>query len=98
MRVLAWNTRAEDLWGVRSDEAMGEHLMNLDIGLPVDQLRQPLRAQLADGDIGPQTSTIDAVNRRGRQVQLRVTISRIVDHEPPASAMLVMEVIEKAAP
>jgi two-component system CheB/CheR fusion protein len=94
MRVLAWNTRAEDLWGVRSDEAMGEHVMNLDIGLPVEQLRQPLRAQLTDGDIGPQTSTIEAVNRRGRQVQLRVTISRIVDHEPPSSAMLVMEVVE----
>jgi two-component system CheB/CheR fusion protein len=97
MRVLAWNTRAEDLWGVRSDEAMGEHLMNLDIGLPVEQLRQPLRAQLTDGDAGPQMSMIEAVNRRGRQVQLRVTISRIVDHEPSASAMLVMEVVEDGA-
>jgi two-component system CheB/CheR fusion protein len=94
MRVLAWNTRAEDLWGVRSDEAMGEHLMNLDIGLPVELLRQPLRAQLADESLAPQTNTVDAVNRRGRQVQLKVTISRIVDEEPPSSAMLVMEVVE----
>jgi two-component system CheB/CheR fusion protein len=97
MRILAWNTRAEDLWGVRGDEAMGEHLMNLDIGLPVEQLRQPLRAQLTDDEMSPQTSLIDAVNRRGRQVKLRVTITRIVDHEPPTSAMLVMEVVEDGA-
>ena len=47
--------------------------------------------------MSPQTSLIDAVNRRGRQVRLRVTITRIVDHEPPTSAMLVMEVVEDGA-
>src|SRR5262249_11061514 len=41
LQVLAWNHRAEDLWGLRASEVQGRHLMNLDIGLPVEQLRQP---------------------------------------------------------
>ena len=36
LRVQAWNSRAEDLWGVRSDETVGRHLLSLDIGLPLD--------------------------------------------------------------
>src|SRR5215831_310645 len=38
LQVLAWNHRAEDLWGLRASEVQGRHLMNLDIGLPVEQL------------------------------------------------------------
>src|SRR5262249_42890160 len=47
LQVLAWNHRAEDMWGLRASEVQGRHLMNLDIGLPVEQLRQPIRAVLA---------------------------------------------------
>jgi two-component system CheB/CheR fusion protein len=94
MQILAWNTRAEDLWGVRTDEAVGEHLMNLDIGLPVEQLRQPIRAQLADGVAEPAELLLEAVNRRGRQVQVRVTLTHISDHGGAApAAMLVMDVV-----
>ena len=51
----------------------GQHFLNLDIGLPVDQLRQPIRRTLA-GEDGPQRELIvDAVNRRGRPVGVRVT-------------------------
>jgi len=93
MRLLAWNSRAEDLWGVRADEAVGEHLMNLDIGLPVEQLRGPVRAQLTDEAVDPQVLLLDAVNRRGRSVQVRVTLTDIRDLATPA-AMIVMEVVE----
>src|SRR5207245_2532165 len=51
LQVLAWNHRAEDMWGLRSDEVQGRHFMNLDIGLPVEKLLQPVRAVLA-GDTG----------------------------------------------
>ena len=53
MKILAWNAKAEDLWGVRADEALGRHLLNLDIGLPLDGLRQPLRKQLDGSDVSP---------------------------------------------
>jgi len=95
MRLLAWNARAEDLWGIRTDEALNEHLMNLDIGLPVEMLRQPIRAQLADAAQQPQAVLLDAVNRRGRAIRVRVTLTHIRDRDDSApAAMLVMEVVE----
>jgi two-component system CheB/CheR fusion protein len=95
MRLLAWTARAEDLWGIRTDEAVNEHLMNLDIGLPVERLRQPIRAQLADPELEPQAVVLDAVNRRGRQVEVRVTLTHIRDRgESMPAAMLVMDVTE----
>ena len=38
LRVLVWNHGSEDLWGVRQEEVQGQHFLNLDIGLPIDQL------------------------------------------------------------
>jgi len=92
MRVLAWNARAEDLWGLRSEEVVGEHLMNLDIGLPVERLRQAVRSQLTDPTASPETVELDAVNRRGRSVLMRVTLTQIPqDGASSAAAMLVMD-------
>ncbi|WP_295658552.1 CheR family methyltransferase [uncultured Nocardioides sp.] len=94
LRVLAWNARAEDLWGVRTDEAVGQHLLALDIGLPLDQVRAPLRVQLAAEPVGPQSFVIDAVNRRGRSLQVRVTLTDIRNHGATAPvAVLAMEVV-----
>ncbi|WP_374970406.1 CheR family methyltransferase [Terrabacter sp. BE26] len=36
--VQVWNRNAQDLWGVRSDEAVGSHLLGLDCGLPTDAI------------------------------------------------------------
>jgi two-component system CheB/CheR fusion protein len=95
MHILAWNSRAEDLWGVRTDEALGEHLMNLDIGLPVEQLRQPIKTQFADAAVEPSVLVLDAVNRRGKSLQVHVTLTHIVDHGASApAAMLVMDVVD----
>ena len=63
--IQEWNHRAEDLWGLRSDEIMGQSLLNLDIGLPVEELREPLRRCLA-GDAGDNQVVLSATNRRGR--------------------------------
>lgn len=92
MTVLAWNSVAEDLWGIRTDEALGAHLMNLDIGLPVEQLRQPIRAQFSTNNSAPHTLVLDAVNRRGRGVQVRVTLTSLHDHGfPTPAAVIAME-------
>ena len=45
-RVQVWNRRAEDLWGLRADEAVDNHFLSLDIGLPSEQLAPALRAVL----------------------------------------------------
>ena len=41
LRVLIWNRQSEELWGLRSEEAQGKSFLMLDIGLPVESLRQP---------------------------------------------------------
>ena len=100
LRVLTWNARAEDLWGVRADEAEGRHLFNLDIGLPMEALRPLLKVQLDEDHIGPhEVARIDAVNRRGRAIDVRVTVTRLSqDGDQPNAAVLVMEVLEPPEP
>lgn len=71
LRIRMWNRRAEDLWGLRSSEVIGQHFLNLDIGLPIDQLRPLLRGVLGPDGISAGTE-LDAVNRRGRAIMVRV--------------------------
>ena len=63
LRVRAWNAASADLWGVREEEAENLHFLNLDIGLPVDRLSQPLRSAL-QGEVSDHV--LPARNRRGR--------------------------------
>ncbi len=77
LQVLAWNQRAEDLWGLRADEVRGKHLLNLDIGLPVDRLKLPIRNCLGS-DGKNQEITLDAVNRRGKSIQVKVSCTPLI--------------------
>jgi two-component system CheB/CheR fusion protein len=71
LQVKLWNEKAEDLWGLRSDEAVGRPFLELDIGLPVGELREPLRQGLEEGNGGKEL-TLDGVNRRGRPMRYQV--------------------------
>jgi two-component system CheB/CheR fusion protein len=73
LRVEAWNDAARDLWGLRSDEVNGQHFLNLDIGLPLEPLRTPVRKVLAGDGIKP--FEIEAVNRRGRPIAVSIRVA-----------------------
>jgi two-component system CheB/CheR fusion protein len=91
MRILAWNRGAEDLWGLRQEEARGEHLLNLDIGLPLPELRPVIRKALGDANFDT-VLHLRAVNRRGRPVDVRVVCGSL--RNPGGTvlgAILVME-------
>src|SRR5215831_16742239 len=91
LQVLAWNHRAEDMWGLRASEVEGRHLMNLDIGLPVEQLRQPIRAVLA-GETDRVELTLDCRNRRGRSVRCPIRCTQLQGANGEAlGAILLME-------
>jgi two-component system CheB/CheR fusion protein len=75
-RIQVWNQRAEDLWGLRQDEAVDHHLLSLDIGLPTEQLVPALRAALTGGD--RQDVELEAVNRRGRSIVCLTTVMPLV--------------------
>jgi two-component system CheB/CheR fusion protein len=72
-RVQIWNVESTDLWGVRSDEAQGQHLFALDIGLPLDGVRAALRRVLAGADERTVVE-LEALNRRGRTMKVKVTL------------------------
>ena len=98
-RVQVWNHRAEDLWGVRQDEAVDHHLLSLDIGLPVEQLAGPLRAVLGGGS-GRERAVIEAVNRRGRTIGCATTILPLasgVDGGNVRGAIILMENVAELA-
>ncbi|MEU8633984.1 CheR family methyltransferase [Amycolatopsis sp. NPDC048633] len=76
MRVKAWNRGAEELWGVRREEAEGRHLLNLDIGLPLTELRPAVRDALADAEFHTEI-VLDAINRRGRATVVHLWCSAL---------------------
>ena len=67
LRVQAWSEAATELWEIRPDEVDGAHFLNLDIGLPVAQLSQPICETLTSGE--PQEVTLEAHDRRGRAMR-----------------------------
>jgi two-component system CheB/CheR fusion protein len=73
LRVVAWNRLAAELWGLRDDEVEGQHLLNLDIGLPVAELRDPLRRVLA----GEQADgvVVEGHDRLGHRVTYAVSLA-----------------------
>src|SRR5262249_49586 len=73
-QVLAWTHRAEDSWGLRADEVQGRHLLNLDIGLPVEQLRGPIRTVLSQ-ESSQASLVLQAVNRRGKRVRCSIRVT-----------------------
>lgn len=73
LRVVAWSRRAADLWGLRDDEVEGEHLLNLDIGISVQRLRDPVRRILA-GDAAD-VLELDGHDRRGKPLHVRIAFA-----------------------
>jgi two-component system, chemotaxis family, CheB/CheR fusion protein len=73
LRVLAWSSRATDLWGLRDDEVEGEHLLDLDIGIPVQRLRDPIRRVLTGEEMVD--VELDGHDRRGKPVHVRIEIA-----------------------
>jgi two-component system CheB/CheR fusion protein len=50
----------------------GQSILSLDIGLPVEQLRGPVRS-LLNGDSAHQYAVLDAFTRRGRTIRCGLT-------------------------
>lgn len=89
LKILAWNAKCEDMWGLRADEVKGKHLLNLDVGLPLEELKQALRVCMGTEELAQ--IRVMAINRRGRQVEIRATttpLSKVVGAEPGAIIML----------
>jgi len=87
LHVRAWNHRMEDLWGLRADEVVDKHLMNLDLGLPVSALAPALRAGIA-GERSERE--LECLNRRGKTIRCRVGIAPLKG-APTSGVILLVE-------
>jgi two-component system, chemotaxis family, CheB/CheR fusion protein len=97
--VQVWTRQAHELWGLRADEAVGQHLLNLDSGLPTAELHPWLRAVITGQQPAVLGRRMWAVNRRGRHVHLRVTVTALqTDSDHPAGALILMEDVSEIEP
>jgi two-component system CheB/CheR fusion protein len=98
LRVLAWNRLAEELWGVRADESLGQRLMALDIGLPVDQLQPAIMRQLGDETRDRDVMRLSAVNRRGRDITVEVSVMKLATSNSYLEGVIVvMDIVSEPA-
>ncbi|MBW4688459.1 MAG: PAS domain S-box protein [Komarekiella atlantica HA4396-MV6] len=89
--ILIWNYMAEDLWGLRTEEVLGKSIFSLDIGLPVEQLRSPLRESLSK-KTQFQEMILDATNRRGRQIKCYMATTPLLGIEIEGAVLMMVDV------
>jgi two-component system CheB/CheR fusion protein len=87
-RIRLWSSEARDLWGVTAYDVEGRQLLGLDIGLPVAQL-EPLLLACLQGVPARQEMTLDAVDRRGRQIRCHVRCSPLSTSDGHVSGVVV---------
>ena len=88
-RVQMWNSQAEDLWGLRPDEVQDAPFLRLDIGLPVEQLAEQVRATLRGTGDGRER-VLDAHDRRGRSIRCRVSTSPLSGPDDSVSGTILL--------
>jgi len=89
LNVERWNKKAEDLWGLRADEVRGHNMLNLDIGLPVEKLKSPLRSCLSEQPRF-QDLVLDAIDRRGRRILCIVACTPLVSPEGVTQGVILL--------
>jgi two-component system CheB/CheR fusion protein len=87
LRVRVWSPGAEDMWGVRADEAEGMFLTDLDIGLPVGEIT-PLLRQTLEG--APGRTEVDGMNRRGRPLRMEVQSRLLADADGRSQGVILV--------
>ena len=91
LRVQVWNSGALDMWGLRSDEAHGTSFFNLDVGLPVGELHQPIR-DILSGTSAHREIVLPATNRKGRAIRCRISVAPLAGADRTTNgAILLME-------
>jgi two-component system, chemotaxis family, CheB/CheR fusion protein len=90
LRVYVWGPGAEDLWGLRPEEAAGRGFGDLDIGLPVTDIVPVLSRTLA-GRPARTEAEVQAITRRGRPVSMLLEYLQLRDEEgTPRGVIVVM--------
>jgi two-component system CheB/CheR fusion protein len=91
LRIEIWSDKAQELWGLRSDEVLGQSFFDLDIGLPLQSLREPILDCMENGSHFHEVLA-EGTNRRGRAIQCRISCTPLgTNGRRPAGVILLME-------
>jgi two-component system, chemotaxis family, CheB/CheR fusion protein len=90
LQVEIWSEKAQELWGLRSEEVLGQMFLALDIGLPVKELREPILDCLEHGSPAREL-LLAGNNRRGRSIRCSVTCTPLGNGRRPNGVILLME-------
>jgi two-component system, chemotaxis family, CheB/CheR fusion protein len=89
LRITTWSLAASQLWGPGENAVQGAHLLNLEIGIPVAELREPIGLVLAGNEQPP--VVLDGHDCRGRPVRCEVRFAKLTSHlEEIQGVILVM--------
>ena len=96
LSIQLWNNRMIELWGLRVEEVRDRFFFDLDIGLPVAELRNMIRScQAGESDYGE--TTLKAIDRRGKTVDCRVICTPLKVEEQQQGLVLLMEVQDQSS-
>jgi len=79
------------MWGLRGEEVINKSWFSLDIGLPVEQLRVPIR-DIVSNKKKFQEILINATNRRGKQIQCYIAFSPLLGDNVEGIIMMMTDI------
>jgi two-component system, chemotaxis family, CheB/CheR fusion protein len=92
--VTSWNRQSSESWGIRDDEAVGQVVFGLDIGLDLKQLAEPLQRVIRGGAAQEVVET-EATDRRGRPTRCRIRMNALESRNGTGNgAVLIVEPLE----
>ena len=94
--VNMWNKRAREIWGLHQEEVVRQPFLNLDIGLPVHELRDGMRRALRN-EVDTHQIVLPAVNRKGKTFDCRVTIIPLANSGDVSGVILMMDPLQETA-
>jgi two-component system CheB/CheR fusion protein len=89
--VKLWNRAAEEMWGLRADEAISHSFFSLDFGLPRDQHLRDVVAGCVEGRSEREEVELEAIDRRGRPVHVHLTVSPLADQGEGGGAVILID-------
>ncbi|HKE51034.1 MAG TPA: CheR family methyltransferase [Actinomycetes bacterium] len=95
--VRMWGPGAEELWGIRSDEAESRPFSSLDIGLPVAEITPQLETLAAKGE-GRIVIESDAVNRRGKAIRIGLSAAVLANSTDAGGIVITIDILDPTEP
>jgi len=89
--VRLWNRSAEEMWGLRAEEAVSHSFFALEFGLPRGEPVRELISRCIEGRSRREELVLDAIDRRGRQIRVHLTVTPLRDHEEGGGAVVLMD-------